>query len=167
MKKILFLFAILFVLGGSEKIQAQEYNTSIGLRVGPSYGLTVKHFFTRNFAFEGLLTSRYWGFAGDPSINFTGLAQWHFPIGRNTGFEWFIGGGIHAGYSVYSTATVNTETANPAGYFLMGLDVVGGVQYTFAKIPLTLQFDYKPAVHLFQQTGFVYDEIGFTARYTF
>lgn len=170
MKKVLILLVTALLLGNYSAVQAQSYNTSVGFRLGPSYGFSIKHFFNHNLAFEGLVTSHYWGVAGSPSLNFTGLVTWHFPIGRRTGFEWFIGGGAHAGYQLLNNGGgfgVLVNEGDKPGVFLMGLDVMGGVQYTFPNIPLTLQADYKPAVNFFEQTNFVMYEIGVTARYTF
>lgn len=151
-------------MGATQQTQAQAYKTSIGGRLGPSYGATIKHFFAPKVAIEGLITGRYTGgWYGNiygrngftPGVSGTLLFEWHFPIGRVEGFYWFIGGGFHAG--VWD---------NPA-YPLIGLDAIGGIEYTFRNIPLTLQADLKPAFHIFDRQWVWYDEFAISARYTF
>lgn len=172
-----------FILVGANHTYAQKnYNTSIGGRLGPSYGFTVKHFLSERVAFEGLVTSRYFGayrvgpglprgygyshWNSTPGINLTALFEWHFPIGNVKGFNWFIGGGAHVGvWGGYADHPHFNENDRP--YILTGVDFVGGIEYTFLKIPLTLQADIKPSFHFFEYLGVWYDEAAITARYAF
>jgi len=173
MKKVLLIGMLLTVALGSQ-LNAQDYKTAIGGRLGPSYGFTIKHFFSEKFAFEGLVTSRYFGRAGlaglghwssTPGVNVTGLVQWHFPIGNIEGFKWFIGGGAHIG--VWGGYNTHPYFSTDRAYFLVGLDAVGGIEYTFSNIPLTLQVDIKPSFNFFEYLGILYDEVAISARYTF
>lgn len=179
--------AILLIVSSKETHAQKNYDTSIGLRLGPSYGFSVKHFFAERIAFEGLVTSRYFGHGlrgvpgvpgglpkgnayghwnSTPGINLTALFEWHFPIGKVKGFNWFIGGGAHIGiWGGYDGHPYFDNEDRP--YILTGLDVVGGVEYTFEKIPLTLQLDIKPSFHFVEYFGIWYDEVGLTARYVF
>ncbi len=176
MKKLFLVFAI--ALGGLLQTNAQSYSTAIGGRLGPSYGFTVKHFFKEKIAIEGLVTTRYYGGLkriargnpygfgnGMPGINLTALFEWHFPIGSIDGFKWFIGGGAHIG--VWGGSLYHPWYPDDRAYFQTGIDVVGGVEYTFSKIPLTLQADLKPSINFFEWTGVWYDEFAVSARYTF
>jgi len=179
MKRALFFLVIILLLGSSQTTtQAQSYKTAVGGRIGPAYGFTIKHFFTPKMAFEGLVTTRYFGgFRGipgaggyghwnsTPGVNVTALVEWHFPIGKIEGFNWFIGGGLHVG--VWGGYNGHPWFNNNRPYFMMGLDAIGGVEYTFAKIPLTLQADYKPSFHFFEYLGVWYDGFAVSARYTF
>jgi len=172
------LFAILLFVSSQESHAQKNYNTSIGVRVGPSYGLSVKHFLSERIAFEGLVTSRYLGafkglpsyayghWSSTPGVNIAALIEWHFPIGKVKGFNWFIGGGAHVGiWGGYSGHPNFDKGDRP--YLLTGLDVVGGVEYTFEKIPLTLQLDIKPSLQIVEYFGIWYDEVAITARYVF
>jgi hypothetical protein len=49
--------ALLMVISIVSQVKAQEYKTSIGLRAGNSWGLTIKHFENSKVALEGLLAS--------------------------------------------------------------------------------------------------------------
>ena len=103
---------------------------------------------------------------GALGVNLTFLVQYHFPIGSIDGFNWFVGGGAHIG--LWGGESNHPWFPNGGRtYFQTGIDAIGGVEYTFAKIPLTLQADIKPSVHFFEYPGVWYDEIAFSARYTF
>ncbi|BDS13925.1 hypothetical protein [Aureispira anguillae] len=178
MKYTIAILLATLMLFGSKTIDAQKnYNTAIGGRIGPSYGFTVKHFLGEKIAIEGLVTSRYFGdfrlggkshynhWNSTPGINIAALVEWHFPIGRVEGFNWFIGGGAHIG--VWGGYTAHPWLDEDRPYFLTGLDVIGGVEYTFSKIPLTLQADIKPSIHFVEYLGVWYDQVAISARYTF
>lgn len=154
-----------------------NYKTGIGLRLGPMYGFTIKHFVSDKVALEGLITTGYYGrgvgpgpwgrggWYGNPGALFTGLAEWHFPIGNVRGFNWFIGGGFHFGVlGGYNDHPVFPEDRS---YILTGLDFIGGVEYTLANAPFTFQADFKPSFHLIEYFGVWYNEFALTARYTF
>ncbi len=104
MKNLLLILTTVFFIGFCQSVNAQDYKTSVGGRIGPSYGFTLKHFMSKRLALEGLITSRYYGpyrrgivgsaygFGnGALGVNFTVLLEYHFPIGRIKGFNWFIG----------------------------------------------------------------------------
>jgi hypothetical protein len=69
MKKIILTFALVIFL--SAFASAQDYNTGVGLRLGFSNGLTIKHFVSQRSAFEGILSTRWRGF------ELTGLYEVH------------------------------------------------------------------------------------------
>ena len=178
MKKALFWALIALLLGTSKTTRAQNYTTAIGARIGPSYGFTVKHFFSEKLAIEGLVTSRYYGpFKGSAiqgaygfgngalGLNLTALIEYHFPIGNIEGLNWFVGGGFHLG--VWQGEGNHPWFPDTKAYFLTGIDAIGGVEYTFSEIPLTLQVDIKPSLHFIEYFGIWYDEFAVTARYTF
>ena len=178
MKYAITTILAILLLVSSETHAQKNYNTSVGVRLGPSYGFSIKHFFAEKVAFEGLVTSRYLGgikglpsnayghWSSTPGVNVTALFEWHFPIGKVQGFNWFIGAGAHVGvWGGYSSHPHFNNENRP--YVLTGLDAVGGVEYTFAKIPLTLQVDIKPSFHFVEYLGIWYDEVALTARYAF
>ncbi len=71
MKNILFTLTLITT---SLFSYSQDYTTGIGLRGGPSNGLTVKHFISQKAALEGILTTRWGGFG------LTGLYEINVPI---------------------------------------------------------------------------------------
>ncbi|MGH1336425.1 MAG: hypothetical protein ACRBFS_09885 [Aureispira sp.] len=169
-----FIVVLSFLLVAHFATAQSNYKTGVGLRLGPSYGFTIKHFISDKVALEGLVTSRYYGLGGgasrgswnnNPGAMFTGLAEWHFPIGNVQGFNWFIGGGFHLGVlGGYNSHSIFGEDRP---YILTGFDFVGGVEYTLPNAPFTFQADVKPSVHLIEYVGIWYDDIAVSVRYTF
>ena len=60
MKKSFIVIVCILFLGLS--LNAKDYKTSLGLRAGYPYGLTIKHFVNEYNAVEGILASNYGGF---------------------------------------------------------------------------------------------------------
>ena len=167
MQKLIFL---LFLIGSflcfNQKAAAQEnYKTAIGLRVGPNYGLTVKHFWKDKWAFEGLFSSR--GFnngrngRGLGGFNITGLAEWHGTLPNAKGFAWYAGLGAHLGrwYGGNWGRNYNSDY-----YFVLGLDAIIGLEYTFASAPFNIAIDYKPEFDFVGYNGFWGDGIAVSLR---
>lgn len=171
MKKLILLLTLFFGLAYNS--QAQDYKTSLGLRIGWGYGFTVKHFLSEKIAIEGIASTRYFGKAklgksgyfghSSRGVNITGLVEWHFPIGDIAGFQWFVGGGAHIG--IWRGDNDHPNYPEDRNYFVVGLDAIGGVQYTLPKKPWTFQVDIKPVINLVSGVNIWADEIGITARY--
>ncbi len=143
---------------GFNLLNAQTYETGIGLRGGPSVGITIKHFLTEKGALEGILTSRWRG------VNITGLYEIHNQISELEGLRWYYGFGAHAGYwrANYSNNVFNNDY-----HLILGLDGIIGLEYNFAIVPFNLSLDWKPAFNLVGSTGFWADEFAISARYIF
>jgi len=138
MKKI-FVFVV-FIALISFSTFAQEYKTSLGLRAGWPYGLTVKHFISRTSALEGILASSWHGFV------VTGLYENENWTGSYPGLNWFWGVGAHVGFWD-DNPHVNTTGS------VIGLDGILGLEYTFDEIPLNLSLDILPSFNIFGATG--------------
>lgn len=153
MKKILF---IIILIAGFQHVDAQPYRSSVGLRAGVSPGVTFKGFMSGNEALEGILSTRFDG------VNITVLYEWHAPLGEVPNFFWYFGGGGHIG-SWKSDRYVKDPLVD--SYFVLGVDGILGMEYTFEEIPLNLSLDWKPAFNLIEYSYFVYDELALSARY--
>lgn len=168
-----FIVVLVLVVAAYGATAQSNYKTGIGLRLGPTYGFTIKHFISDRVALEGLVTSRYYGVGGfgrggwngNPGLTLTGLAEWHFPIGNVAGFNWFIGGGFHVG--VLGGYKNHPQFGDDRPYVLIGLDAIGGIEYTLPNAPFTFQLDVKPSFHFVEYFGVWYNEAAITARYTF
>jgi len=157
--QIVLVLLLFFTLS---KLQAQDYQTALGLRIGPSYGITVKHFLKSNAAIEGILQTRRGGF------NLIGLYEFHGTAFQTRGLKYFIGGGAHIGnwdgkngYPWYSNKD------DDGNFIAFGIDGIIGLEYTFIDAPVNLALDWKPAFNLIEHTGFWGDELAFTVRFTF
>jgi hypothetical protein len=156
MKKIiltltLFIFISIFV-------SAQDYNTGVGLRLGFSNGLTIKHFLSQRSAVEGLLATRWRGF------DITGLYEVHnqaFDVER---LNWYFGGGGHIGFWNGDNTSWGERGAN---YTIIGIDGILGIEYNFREVPVNIGLDWKPAFNLTGYTGFWGDGGALSIRYIF
>ncbi len=161
-QKLIWIF--IFTLAMGYTASAQDYKTGVGLRLGPSYGLSVKHFVKSNAALEGLLYTRRGGFA------LTGLYEFHGVAFQTAGLKYYVGGGAHIGswdgYRNYSW--YNGKNGDRDGrYTTFGLDFIIGLEYTFREAPFSLSLDWKPAINLSNYGGYWGDDVGLTIRYTF
>jgi hypothetical protein len=156
MKKIILtLTLVLFI---SVFVSAQDYNTGVGLRLGFSNGLTVKHFLSQRSAVEGLLATRWRGF------DITGLYEVHnqaFDVER---LNWYFGGGGHVGFWNGDNTNWGDRGTN---YTIVGIDGILGIEYNFREVPINLSLDWKPAFNLTGYTGFWGDGGALSIRYIF
>ncbi|PRY86344.1 hypothetical protein [Mongoliibacter ruber] len=158
MKKLLFLFSIIFCLALGNESYAQ-YTTGVGLRAGVSNGLTVKHFISQDAALEGILHTRWGGFV------ITGLYEVHKDISDVKGLMWFFGGGAHVG--TWNARRSNRPWGdNRVATTVVGLDGIIGLDYVFDNAPINLSLDWKPVIN-FGGSGFWGDEVALSIRYAF
>ena len=142
MKRTILLFILTAFLTLS--INAQDYRTSLGLRAGYPYGLTIKHFLSKTNAVEGILAGSYGGFI------ITGLYENEHWTGQYPGLNWFWGAGGHVGFW---DAGRNPNLDDTHTGSVIGLDAILGLEYTFDEIPLNLSLDLLPSFNLIGYTG--------------
>jgi hypothetical protein len=142
MKKIIVTLALTIFLVVSAT--GQDYRTSLGLRAGYPYGLTVKHFLNKTNAIEGVLASSWGGFV------ITGLYENEHWTGEYPGLNWFWGVGAHIGFW---DAGRNPNIDEAYVGSVIGADAILGLEYTFDEIPLNLSIDLLPSVNLIGHTG--------------
>ncbi|MDD2491464.1 MAG: hypothetical protein PHV12_04630 [Bacteroidales bacterium] len=151
MKKIILAAAVLIM---STSAFSQNYKTSIGLRTGTSLGASIKHFISQPGAIEGILDVdlvRH----DEMKIKATGLYEYHFDVNVD-GLYVYAGAGATAGVHVAGLYSKQ---------FMMGIDLIGGVEYKFNNIPLALSADWNPRIQIISNPGFKVTNLGFTVRY--
>lgn len=156
MKKL--FFALTLFLSTAIAVNAQDYNTGIGVRGGFSNGLTVKHFLDNNSAIEGILTSRWRGF------NITGLYEIHAQAFNTPRLNWYYGFGGHIGFW---DGYRDHPWFEDGTYTVVGIDGILGIEYNIDAIPFNISLDYKPALNLIGYTGFWGDEVALSIRFIF
>lgn len=156
MKKVFIILILALAAGTIGK--AQDYKTSLGLRAGVPYGVTIKHFLNRTDAVEGILASRYQGFI------ITGLWENEHWTGKYPGLNWYWGLGAHIGFWDQGSNPNLRATENGA---VLGVDGVLGLEYTFDEIPLNLSLDLLPTVNLIGSTGWGGINGALSIRYVF
>jgi len=156
MKRIFFLLVLTVALTAA--VSGQDYRTSLGLRAGLPYGLTVKHFLGKYNAVEGILASSWGGFV------ITGLFENEHWTGEYPGLNWFWGVGAHAGFW---DAGRNPNVADTYIGSVIGVDAIAGLEYTFDEIPLNLSLDLLPTFNLIGYTGWGGINGAISIRYVF
>lgn len=128
------------------------YTTAIGLRGGFTSGITLKHFIKSNAAMEFILGTRWHG------LSISGLYElhkgnafgvpeltWVYGIGARIGF--------YSGRYYYNYSPGNCQDPNNPkcyGYWenrtltAIGLVGIGGLEYKFNEIPITVSLDLMP-----------------------
>ena len=156
MKKSFIVIVCILFLGLS--LNAQDYKTSLGLRAGYPYGLTIKHFLNEYNAVEGILASNYGGFVA------TVLFENEHWTGHYPGFNWYWGLGAHVGFW---DAGANRYIHSTYTGAVVGIDGVLGLEYTFDEIPLNLALDILPSLNLLGTTGYGGIYSALSIRYVF
>ena len=149
---------------------AQKGDAAIGIRATPDgAGLNAKIYMTDHFAFEGQMNAG--GIVGLAGQSFTAVAllEGIIPL-PDPSWRLFFGGGIHAG--VWDNGrwyrAAGDEWVSGRAEPIFGIDGIGGVEYVFKKIPLSLSADVKPAVNFVSSARFFsHNMVGLSARYYF
>lgn len=153
-----FAIAILLFCLSTIKLQAQEYQTGLGIRVGFDNGLTVKHFIADRNAIEGIVSFYRQG------LLITGL----YEIQNNNAFkvdhlDWYYGFGGHLGFWNEGNSPYNEDNKSNT---VIGIDGIIGLEYTLTEIPVSLSLDFKPLINLIDDSGF-YGDFALSVRYVF
>jgi hypothetical protein len=151
--KLLLLIAFLAI---SNLSKAQLYKSALGIRLGPSNGITYKSFIKKNAAIEVIGTFRYQG------IGLTGLYEVHGRAFNSRDFNWLIGGGGH----VYVWGNNRPKFLDREQTTVLGLDGILGLEAKVRGIPLAISLDWKPTINIINYSGFWGDEIALSLRYT-
>lgn len=158
MKKSIQLVILLSFCSLPLFLNAQNYETALGVRAGAFNGITAKHFVNGSHAVEGILSLRWGGF------NITGLYEVHDDAFDAPGLQWYYGFGAHLGFWNSPRAWWADENNN---YVVVGVDGIIGLEYTFSEIPVNISLDWKPALNLIGYSGFWGDGGGLSIRYVF
>lgn len=152
MKK--FIIAALLVITAATSINAQQYNTAVGLRLGYDSGLTLKHFFAPATAGEFILA------ASPRYFQLTGLYEYQQPVPDVSNLDWYLGIGAHIG-GIYK------DRDQYDGAFLLGADLIAGVEYVFPTVPFTVSLDWKPSFNFTNSyNDYWYSGFALSIRYT-
>ncbi|HBW85329.1 MAG TPA: hypothetical protein DEF82_00845 [Crocinitomicaceae bacterium] len=126
---------------------SQQYKTAVGIKGGyPSLGgLDIKHFLRPGFAVEGTIG----GFSN--TLLISALAEVQKSLPEPTGLDWYVGVGPTLGVT--------------SGTYILSVNGVVGVDYTFQDFPLNLSLDTGPVLSL-SPIGFGWGG-GLAIRYAF
>ncbi len=150
--KSVIVMACLFVMGLlTHDAQAQDYKTALGIRAGGTSGFTIKHFYERSTAAEGIV-----GFFGN-GMSITGLIEKQTMAFETDGLQFYYGGGAHLAF--YNGKTYYNHFWRDTNYtygsaVALGVDGALGFEYTLPDVPLSFSIDLKPFVE-FGSGGYV------------
>ena len=156
LKKVLFVLVSVAFLGLSMSGFSQQYKTGIGVRLGNFTGFTIKHYVNNLNPIEGLIAFRWGGFV------ITGLYEYQKPINSIEHLDWYVGVGGHIGFW---NGDQYYYQNNHNSYTIVGFDCIGGLEYTFTEVPVSLGLDWKPAFNFIGDSHFWGDGFALTIRY--
>ncbi|GGI23840.1 hypothetical protein [Pedobacter mendelii] len=144
----------------------QGYKTAIGLKILYGIGITGKHFFTSNHAFEAIVKYRnFTGVASD--ISLTALYEYHGLFNQLEGLRWYGGGGAFVGNFAFKEEFNWGDQQSNIYYAVCG---VLGLEYKLKNIPIAISADWQPGYMIkdtYNDSGFGADNGGFGIKYTF
>ncbi len=151
------LVGVVFSLLVTTSLNAQNYHTALGIRLGLFNGFTIKHFMKTEHAIEGLLGFRWDGFM------ITGLYEYQRPFTGGKNLEWFVGIGGHLG--LWDSGYYKSRFYDNS-HSVFGMDLIGGLEYTFDEVPINLGLDWKPAFNFIGDDRAWLDGLALSIRYT-
>jgi hypothetical protein len=157
-KKLFAAFTLSMVL--SLNVAAQDYQKSIGVRLGLSNGITYKQFVSKSNAIEVMGNALFMG--GNTYFGASGEYLWSWNTMEN--LSWFIGPGVSVGMWTGSSSIFNS---NSYSGFNVALNGMAGLEYKFAEIPLALSLDLHPHFYLLNSVGISPLVGALSVRYTF
>lgn len=147
-KTIAGIGALVFTLNANaqkESLQSLEtgtsYTTAIGLRGGETSGITFKHFYADQRAYEVIANAWYGGFGA------TILLEKYQPAFNEPGLNWYFGFGGHAAIGTsraYFYGPRDRYVAYSDGSLALGVDAIAGLEYAIPKVPMAISLDLKP-----------------------
>lgn len=158
------LSLVAFFMAFSVAVSAQDYQNSIGVRLGSGYydffSASFKTFVTQPGAIE--LNLGIGGTVAYTGVSLTGAYQHHFPIANVEGLQWYVGGGL-------MLSNTFSDWDDRRG-FNVGIFPTGGADYKLKNAPFAFSADIRPTIQVVRghryHSGF-YPHGGVTARYTF
>lgn len=148
-------FAGLLMAALTTTLNAQSYNTAFGVRLGYDSGITLKHFFAPASAGEFILS------ASPRYFQLTGLYEYQQPVPGAPGLDWYVGIGAHLG-------GIHHDKDRYSNSFLLGADLIGGLEYIFPRAPFNVSLDWKPSFNFTNDyNDYWYSGFALSLRYTF
>ena len=131
--KLTILLVCLISMALSE-VNAQNYNSAIGAKLGYGLVASYKKFLNEKSAVDLFAGLRWGGLAAGAYY------ELHYDISSVDRLQWYWGGG--ASFTTWDYGVLN-ET-----YFELGVSGVLGLDYSFDNIPLNLSVDWAPTIVL-------------------
>ncbi len=138
-------------------MNAQPYQHAAGVRVGFSWGITYKGFFT--YKMTAVEVDAYYNPHG---LNVSALYVWHREPFRNSRWLVYFGGGIFGGNWKMDYTSEDDEVLISAG-----ITGIAGIEYSLRDLPLVFGLDWKPQLMAWEKFDYELLDFGVTIRYRF
>lgn len=132
-------------------LNAQSYNTAVGIRLGTEIGITIKQRVLDHTTFEGIIQNSL----KKDATTFTILLEQHKKL-ISKRFNFYLGGGLHT--SILNN--VADQDLAPSG-----ITLIAGAEFTLGR--LNLSWDYKPAINMWGGTSSFDSQTAISLRYVF
>ena len=138
MKALLTSVLFLFFIGTG--LQAQEYTSAIGARLGSPLAASYKYFMDEYAAIEGYVGIRPYSFGGFFSLS--GAYLRHQKIIDVQGLQWYYGGGASIYFWNFTSRTnfLDNDLSNTT----FGVQGYIGLDYTLGRAPISITADWIP-----------------------
>lgn len=147
MKHKILLPIFLFLTFSFFSLNAQDYNTSIGGKVG--YGLVASY---KKFLNESAAIDLFGGLRWGNGIALGAYYEKHTPIDALDRLQWYWGFG-----GSFTTWSYNFARSN---YYEVGASGVLGLDYSFDDYPLNLSLDWAPTIVLLSNYDTSFGSLG-------
>jgi len=139
-KSKLFSTILFFCVLGMAQVQAQNYKSAVGARLGYPYSLSYKAFISKPGAVE--VTAGYRNWSGKANYStITAAYQHHIDFESIEDLKWYVGAGVGANFWGYKGA-YSGDKATLTVFGALGLD------YKVPKLPLNFSIDWQPTFFL-------------------
>ncbi len=149
------IFFVLYIFF-SNSLNAQDYKSAIGLRLGVYNGISFKTNLSETSAVELFGTANFG--SGYRWITATGLYEFTQPIKDVEGLRWFAGGGLSVFNYSYDFVGVD-------GFTTFGITGIAGLEYTLKEAPINFSIDWSPTFLFKSDYGFIGRYFALSARY--
>jgi hypothetical protein len=110
------------------------------------------------------------GFVSSSSVAFQGHYLVHKDIPSLSGLRWYVGGGIQARFLTIKYRYYDDffrETRDTHTFINLGLDGVGGLEYTFSDVPISVFLDINIYLEMVNRPFLLLGQGGIGGRYNF
>lgn len=131
------LFACLLLF--TNNLNAQDYQTAIGARLGYPLSASIKHFVKQSHAVEGYVGARWYNRYRWTNVSLAYLI--HNSFEGVDDLKWYFGGGGSVYFWHYDNGFADGSTNTS-----FGIQGYLGLEYTFADVPISLSADWVPTI---------------------
>jgi hypothetical protein len=162
-KQTLTGLTVFILVSGAASAQSLtgDYRAAIGVRGGPTSGVTLK------FKSRGSSAVEFIGGLWTDWLSLTALYEKNVPAFGVNGMKWYYGGGGHVSFSTGQYYNGGRLYSRGDDYAL-GVDGIVGLEYKIPPIPFALSVDIKPLIEVYRNGDLYFGlDQGIGVKFTF